>query len=128
LVRRFFLRWESSFEELCAGFQELMSEECVLVQSGFPDLKGPSTVIEFLRAGRTQQRIETISVDVVRLVSSVSCVVSERVDHLHDAKGNVLVSIPVAGIMDFRSGKIVSWREYFDSKLLDRLAQQTGQA
>ena len=126
LVRQFFLRWEASFEEFCAGFLELMSEDCVLIQSGFPDFTGPAAVVELLRAARVQQRIETIKVDVVRLVSSGSCVVSERIDYLRNAEGRVLATVPVVGIMDIRSGKIVAWREYFDSKLLDGLAQQSA--
>ena len=127
LVRHFFLRWETSFEEFCAGFLELMSEDCVLIQSGFPDFTGPAAVVELLRASRVQQRIETIKVDVVRLISSGMCVVSERIDYLRNAEGRVLATVPVAGIMDFRSGKIVAWREYFDSKLMDGLAQQAPQ-
>jgi limonene-1,2-epoxide hydrolase len=59
-----------------------------------------------LRASREQQRIETIKVDVVRLISSGMCVVSERIDYLRNAEGRVLATVPVAGIMDFRSGKI----------------------
>jgi len=127
LVREFFLRWEASFEEFCAGFLELMSGDCVLIQSGFPDFTGPAAVVELLRAARVQQRIETIKVDVVRLVSSGTCVVSERIDYLRNAEGRVLATVPVVGIMDIRAGKIVAWREYFDSKLMDGLAQQTPQ-
>ena len=126
LVRSFFRRWEASFEEFCAGFSELLTDDCVLKQSGFPDFTGPAAVIELLRAARRQQRIETIKVEVVRLVSSQSCVVSERIDYLRNADGHVLATVPVAGIMDFQSGKIVAWREYFDSKLLDPLTQQAA--
>ena len=124
LVRQFFQRWETSFEGFCAGFLELMSEDCVLIQSGFPDFTGPAAVVELLRAARVQQQIETLKVDVVRLITSGSCVVSERIDYLRNAEGRVLATVPVVGIMDFRSGKIVAWREYFDSKLMDGLAQQ----
>jgi len=127
LVRQFFLRWEASFDEFCAGFLEVMSESCVLIQSGFPDFTGPVAVVELLRSARDQQGIETIKVDVVRLVSSGSCVVSERIDYLRNAEGRVLATVPVVGMMDIRSGKIVAWREYFDSKLLDGLAQQASQ-
>jgi limonene-1,2-epoxide hydrolase len=36
------------------------------------------------------------------------------------------VSLPYAGIMRFRDGKIIEWRDYFDRGLFDRL--KTGEA
>jgi hypothetical protein len=40
---------------------------------------------------------------------------TERVDHLRRADGRLIVSAPVAGIVEWRDGRIVAWREYFDS-------------
>jgi limonene-1,2-epoxide hydrolase len=120
-VRTFFAQWEIDFDSLCASFSTIMSPDCVLIQAGIPDVRGPEQVMALLRAGRENHDISTIRVDVLRLVATEVCVVSERIDHLLTADNRLIVFVPVAGIMDFDGGTIVAWREYFDSKLMDGL-------
>jgi limonene-1,2-epoxide hydrolase len=120
-VREFFAAWELDFPRFCASFEEIMSEDCLLIQSGIPDVRGPRQAIALLGAGHEYQGIESIRVEVLRLLATDVCVVSERIDHLLRADGGLIVSIPVAGVMDIAAGKIAAWREYFDSKLMDGL-------
>ena len=120
-VRAFFERWGVSFEAFSSSFLEIMADDCLLVQPGIPDVVGPRETIALLQAGRDAHGIETIKVDVPRLVVSGDCIVSERVDHLVRGDGSVAASVPVLGIMDFRDGKISAWREYFDSTAVPRL-------
>ena len=120
-VRDFFAAWGQNFVQFCDSFPKIMSEECLLVQSGIPDVRGPDQAIALLRAGHAHQGIETIRVELLQIIATDRCVVSERIDHLLKADKHLIISIPVAGVMDFEGGKIVGWREYFDSKLMDGL-------
>jgi len=45
-------------------------------------------------------------------------VLTERIDHLDDESGNRIASLPVAGTLEVRGGKIVAWRDYFDPRPL----------
>jgi limonene-1,2-epoxide hydrolase len=43
-------------------------------------------------------------------------VLTERIDHMIDASGKVLLSAPVMGTFEIENGKIAAWRDYFDSR------------
>jgi len=120
-VRDFFAAWGRDFAQFCDSFPKIMSEDCLLVQSGIPDVRGPDQAIALLRAARAHQGIETIRVELLHLIATDRCVLTERIDHLLKADKHRIASIPVAGVMEFEGGKIVGWREYFDSKLMDGL-------
>jgi limonene-1,2-epoxide hydrolase len=120
-VRDFFAAWEQDFMRFCDSFPKIMSDDCLLIQSGIPDIRGPHQAIALLRAAREHAGIETIRVELKQLIVTERCVVSERVDHLLSADKHLLASVPCAGVMDFKDAKIVGWREYFDSKLMDGL-------
>jgi limonene-1,2-epoxide hydrolase len=120
-VRAFFAAWGQDFTRFCASFPAIMSADCLLIQSGIPDIRGPDNALSLLRAAREHAGIETIRVELRQLLATDRCVVSERIDHLLSADGRLLASVPCVGVMDFDGGKIVGWREYFDSKLMDGL-------
>jgi limonene-1,2-epoxide hydrolase len=121
LARAFFAAWGQDFTRFCDSFQAIMSADCLLIQSGIPDIRGPDQAISLLCAAREHARIETIRVELLQLLATDRCVVSERIDHLLSADQRLLASVPCVGVMDFDGGKIVGWREYFDSKLMDGL-------
>jgi limonene-1,2-epoxide hydrolase len=117
LVRTLFARWGESLDALCQSLQ-LLSEDCLWIQSGLPDLRGSAAGIDFVRQSSVRLGYETVKVDIVRLVADERTVASERVDHLRRADASTILSIPVAGIMDMRNGQIIGWREYFDASAL----------
>jgi len=56
-----------------------------------------------------------LKVDMLAIAEQGNTVLTERVDHLHAADGTLVMSVPLAGIFDVEDGKIVGWRDYFDT-------------
>jgi limonene-1,2-epoxide hydrolase len=71
--------------------------------------------VRFLRRAKLGMGLETVDVDLRNITSAGGIVYTERVDHLRRADGALIVSAPVAGILEWHDGRIVAWREYFDS-------------
>jgi limonene-1,2-epoxide hydrolase len=127
----FFERWGVSFEEAVASFHECFAADCRWEQRPLAVTTGPQEAVRFLRRARLGMGLERIDVDLRNITSAGPLVFTERVDHLRRADGALIVSAPVAGVLEWRDDQIVAWREYFDSatfigRALPRLA--TGAA
>ncbi len=55
-------------------------------------------------------RVETLSI-----AAQGGMVLTERIDHILDAAGKSVIAFPVMGIFEVADGKILAWRDYFDS-------------
>jgi limonene-1,2-epoxide hydrolase len=67
--------------------------------------------------------VATIRVDTVAVAEAGDKVLTERVDHMVNADGVTFHSAPVMGTFELAGGKIVAWRDYFDSAAAARLMQ-----
>lgn len=56
-----------------------------------------------------------IRVDTLSICAAGNKVLTERIDHLVDASGKVLASIPLMGMFEVEEGKVTAWRDYFDT-------------
>jgi limonene-1,2-epoxide hydrolase len=111
----FFARWAVSLAEMCASFQEHFGAGCVWDQRPLMKTTGPDQAVLFLRVARRTMGLATIEVEVESLALDGDTVHSARIDHLRRADGSLIASAPVAGVLTFDEGRIVHWREYFDS-------------
>ena len=125
-IEKFFLQWEASFDDMCNGFVQLMTEECLWKQAGIPDIRGARNAIAFLKQFREGYGLETARVEILNLLADGNFVISERIDHLRRADGSLMASIPAVGVMEFTEGKITGWREYFDSAAMAPIMAATG--
>lgn len=117
IVSDLFAKWGRSFVDLCASLDAL-SDDCIWMQSSLPDTHGRQAALSLLMGWHQRLGVETIRVEICKIIANESCVASERIDYLLRADGGVIARIPVAGIMDIDNGKIISWREYFDSAVM----------
>lgn len=113
-VIEFFNSWSDSFEAACDSFA-VLAEECVWDQRPIPRLVGPKQAVRFLRLTRATLGLATIDVEILRIASEDEVVHVQRVDRLRRADGSLIAAAPVAGVLEFRGGQVISWREYFDS-------------
>ncbi len=59
--------------------------------------------------------VESIDVDVVKIVQVGNDVWTERIDYMKDATGERYLSIPIGGVFTFNAdGKITRWADYWD--------------
>jgi limonene-1,2-epoxide hydrolase len=59
--------------------------------------------------------IARIKVDMLAIVANGNTVLTERVDHMINAAGETFASLRLMGIFELQDGKIVKWRDYFDT-------------
>lgn len=111
----FFARWAVSYDEMCASFRDLFGPACVWDQRPMARTTGPDEALRFLRLSHRALGLATIDVTVLGLAVHGDVVHTERVDQLRRADGGLIVSAPVAGVLTFRDGELVHWREYFDA-------------
>lgn len=128
----FFEQWGASYEAMTAAFREVFAPDCLWEQRPLAVTTGPDEAVRFLRCAKLAMGLETVDVDIRNITSVGGIVHTERVDHLRRADGRLIVSAPVAGILEWHGGRIVTWREYFDSatfvgRALPRLAVGAAQ-
>jgi limonene-1,2-epoxide hydrolase len=58
-------------------------------------------------------------VEMKAIAEAGSFVLTERIDHVMDGEGKLLMSSAVMGAFELKDGKIVAWRDYFDTGSLD---------
>jgi limonene-1,2-epoxide hydrolase len=115
LATEFFARWSVSHEEMLASFREEFGPDTVWDQRPIPRIIGPERAVKFLSLCRTAMGLATIDVDVLKLAVDGDTVHTERIDTLRRADGSIISAAPVAGVLTYRGGQLVYWREYFDA-------------
>ena len=111
----FFKRWGVSYDEMAASFHDTFAPDCLWEQRPLAVTRGPAEAVQFLHRARIAMGIETVEVDLRNITASRGIVFTERIDHLRRADGGLIVSAPVAGVLEWEDGKLVAWREYFDA-------------
>lgn len=115
VVRAFFQTWGESYDAMINGFHAFVAEDCLLVQTRTPDLRGLVEIIPFLEHVRAAGLMETMEVELHNLISTETAVVAERMDVLYRPDGTVGARFPCVSVMEVANGKITGWRDYFDS-------------
>jgi limonene-1,2-epoxide hydrolase len=120
-VETFFKRWSVSFEEFCQTFTDTFTEDAVWLAAPLvPETTGPDEAIALLRHFQVGFNMATVRVEMLRIGQTDDVVWTERLDHITDPDGNVIVSIPVAGVLTLNdAGKITSYRDYWDMQELN---------
>jgi limonene-1,2-epoxide hydrolase len=112
---------------LCLAFERLdadeligyFSDEAVYHNVPLPPSRGRAQIYASLSGLRS--RFKAVRVEMLHTVSAGDLVMNERIDHFtfHDG---AMVSLPIAGIFELESGKVVAWRDYFDLATFTRHA------
>lgn len=115
-VETFFKRWATSYEEFCASITDSFTPTTTwLAAPPVPVTTGPAEAIALLEQFKAGFNMATVQVDMVRIGQTGDVVWTERVDHITDPEGNVIVSIPVAGLLTLNDdGTIADYRDYWD--------------
>lgn len=117
-VKQFFAGLDTtSLEDAAKALESSVTDDFVWENSGLPTVNGPQGGADFLRYFGTQLPLTGIKVDWIAVAAAGNTVVTERVDHMVDAAGTVLLSLPLAGTLEVAAdGKIKAWRDYFDPR------------
>ena len=111
----FFARWGVSHEEMLAAFREEFGPGTVWDQRPIPRMTGPDRAVQFLKLCRAALGLVTIDVEILKLAVDGDTVLTERIDTLRRADGSIISAAPLVGVLTYRDGQLVYWREYFDA-------------
>jgi limonene-1,2-epoxide hydrolase len=114
VVRAFFEEMGSG-TGLLSSLENHCSPECRWENSGLPTANGRAEMAEMMKGFINGWGLAAIVVDLVNIIASGETVLTERIDHLN-GKDGTLLSLPLAGVLVVRNGKIVRWSDYFDPR------------
>ena len=103
---------------LIGALDAYAAAECVWENTGLPTATGIDEVKGLMQGFIDGYNLQAIIVELLGIAVSGDQVLTERIDHLDDESGNRIASLPVAGTLEVRGGKIVAWRDYFDPRPL----------
>ena len=123
-VENFFERWATGNQEFCDSFTDTLAADAPwLAAPGIPVTHGPAEAIALLDQFRAGYNLASVRVDMVRIGQTGDVVWTERIDDIMDPDGNVIVTIPVAGVLTLNdAGQITSYRDYWDMQELQSKA------
>ncbi len=117
-VKQFFASMDTTSIDDCAkALASQVTDDFVWENSGLPTVNGPQGGADFLTSFSQAMPMTGIKVDWIAVAAAGNIVVTERIDHMVDAEGNKLLSLPLAGTLEVaEDGKIKAWRDYFDPR------------
>ena len=123
LVEDFIAMWDAP-GGLDRAVEAYFTPATVWVNEGLTETTGIEAALEVNRVFGEKLGMDSIKVDMLASAEVGDKVLTERIDHMIDASGKVILSAPVMGTFEIAGGKIAAWRDYFDSK--GALAAQAG--
>lgn len=115
IVTAFFAEWDKSPEMLLASYRAYLTPATIWENVGVSTTTGIDEAIALL--GRFEQTygVKTIGVDMINISVAGNVVMTERIDRLIAADGREIMAIRLMGVLEVQNGKIVCWRDYFDT-------------
>lgn len=113
IVEQFLAQWPKGLETLCQSLRDYLAEDVDYENVGLTHCRSVAESIALIE--NFMPGLDSIGVDMLSIAAGGEKVLTERIDHLRPADGTLLASLRVTGIFEVRSGKIVAWRDYFDT-------------
>ena len=118
-VLRFFGEWNTDFPTMCASFSKYFAPDAIWWNTPrFPVVTGVDEAVEqILRpSNESALAMDRIHVETLNIAQVGNRVYNERIDHIVRADGSVVLSIPIAGVIEFNDdGLVAHWRDYCDT-------------
>jgi limonene-1,2-epoxide hydrolase len=110
---------EGGSELVCARIRDLFTDTTVWIQPGLPTAIGADAAIDLVQTWGAA--FSGYELEVRHVARTDRAVLIERFETFRTPDGSVLFELPVVGVAEFRDGKIVHWREYYDSAAIPGL-------
>ncbi|MGV3511932.1 MAG: limonene-1,2-epoxide hydrolase family protein [Novosphingobium sp.] len=98
-----------------ASMQEFFTEQTEYENVGMTHTIGIEQGLGLVAGFENGMGIARIKVDMLAIAANGDTVFTERVDHMVNTAGETFVSLRLMGIFELQDGKIVKWRDYFDT-------------
>jgi limonene-1,2-epoxide hydrolase len=113
LVLQFVGHWGPTKKDMFATFDRFFTEETVWENVGLARTVGIDQAKAFIDG--FPGGIDHIDVETLHIASAGNVVLTERIDHLYNAAGGLVATLRLAGAFEISGGRIVQWRDYFDT-------------
>lgn len=114
-VCAFLALWEKP-GELDAAFRAYFTDETIWENVGWATTVGAEEAMELNRGYEDALGMTAIRVENLAVAETGNKVLTERIDHIIGKDGEAMISPKVMGIFEVEGDKIVSWRDYFDTR------------
>ncbi len=113
-VRTFLSMWETP-GGIEKSLRDYFTAATTWENVGMSVTTGPDEAMAVMQGFSAALGMATMWVENLHICASGDTVLTERIDHVRDGAGKTLMSIRVMGAFDVRDGKILAWRDYFDT-------------
>lgn len=115
IVVDFLASWEVP-GELNQAFRDYFTDTTVWENVGWVTTTGAAEAVALNEGYMDTMGMAAIRVENVAVAEVGNKVLTERIDHLLDGAGKTIASPAVMGVFEIEGGKIVAWRDYFDTR------------
>jgi limonene-1,2-epoxide hydrolase len=115
--------WRQGNAAAAAEVRKHFTDDCVWEQTAMPTTTGPDEAVALIES-MNGMGLKAVNIDILAIEGDGDTVFTERIDDIVADDGSIALSLKVAGVTNFRDGKICAWREYFDSAALGGLPAQ----
>lgn len=114
-VNAFFAAWSGGIEAMDRSIREYLSPDCVYENIGLTRTIGPEPAIALLKMFEPMKAAQRMDVEIVATAAVGNTVLNERVDRVIGHQGELIVTVRVMGALEVKDGRIIAWRDYFDT-------------
>lgn len=114
IVKTFLAMWETP-GGIEKSLHDYFTPETVYENVGLSTTTGIDQAKAVFAGFSASLGMATMWVENLHVSVAGDTVLTERIDHVRDQSGKTLMSIRVMGAFDVKQGKIVAWRDYFDT-------------
>jgi limonene-1,2-epoxide hydrolase len=123
-VSTFLARFSEGKEGLYDSVRKTFTPKTVWENVGLAVTTGPEEAIELAKQFEQQMGVASVAVEVKTIAATGNSVLTERIDHLLSADGTEVEGSAVMGAFEVEDGKIIAWRDYFDTAAAQSLVQK----
>ena len=113
-VKTFLAMWETP-GGIQKAVRDYFTASTVYENVGMSLTTGPDEAEAIFEGFSAGLGMATMWVENLHIAAVGDTVLTERIDHVRDGDGKTLMSIRVMGVFEVKDGKILAWRDYFDT-------------
>lgn len=121
-VTDFLAEWSKSPEEMHASYRTYFTDATIWENVGLSTTTGIDEALTLLGGFEANYGVDVVKVDMLAIAAAGNKVLTERIDRLMARDGSEVAALRLMGIFEVEGGKIVRWRDYFDSAAMGQPA------
>ena len=114
-VTDFFRLWGVGMDALYRSMHDYFTPQTVWENIGLSRTVGPAEAEACLRMFEPMKTAQRMDVEILAISTQGNKVLTERIDRVVGRDGSVTATVRVMGTLEIENGRIVAWRDYFDT-------------